>query len=106
MIVLALVGVDAARRAAQRRPRGTFSERLQTALLMTLVITSAGGLGLLVGGSGPTESLHVLYAILALGSLPVADSLVRRSSPRRQAVTTLVAALVAAVLVARLFQTG
>jgi hypothetical protein len=106
LIVVATIGLDAARRAWQRRPRGQLADRLEVVVLIALVITSAGGLGMLIGGSGPGEPLHFLYAILALGSLPVSNSLSRNASPRRQASITLAAAMVAIVLIARLFQTG
>jgi len=71
-----------------------------------VIIAAAGGLGLLLGGSGPRESLHFVYALLAAAALPVADSLARNAKPRRRAIVTAVAALVALVLIARLFQTG
>lgn len=61
---------------------------------------------MLLGGSSPAEGLHFLYAILAFGSLPVADSLSRNADPRRQALYSLGASLVAIVLITRLFQTG
>jgi hypothetical protein len=106
VIAAAIVGLNAAWRAWQRRPRGPLAERLETAVLIAILITSAGGLGLLIGGSGPDEPLHFLYAILAFGSLPIAASLSRNASARRQALTTFVAATVVIVLIARLFGTG
>jgi hypothetical protein len=104
--LVALVALEAARRAWLRRPRGPLADRLEAIALIAIVIASAGGLGLLIEGSGPDETLHLLYAILALGSLPVANSLSRTASPRRQALITLIAALVGIVLIVRLFQTG
>jgi hypothetical protein len=103
--MVAILGLDAARHA-WRGPSGTGSDRLEAVVLITLVITSAGGLGMLIGGARPTEPLHVLYAILALGSLPLARSLSRRMDPRRKALVTLGAVVVAVVLIVRLFQTS
>jgi hypothetical protein len=66
----------------------------------------AGGLGLLAGGGRPKEILHFVYAIVALGAVPVADSMARRSGPRRRGIASLIGALVALAVIARLFQTG
>ena len=75
-------------------------------LLVLLAVTIAGGLGLLVGGGRPHEALHFVYAIVVLGTLPIAASLTRRASPRSQGIASLVGALVALIVVARLFGTG
>jgi hypothetical protein len=104
--VVALVGIEAGWRSWRGTAPAIWGERLGLALILILVITSAGGLGLLVAGSGPREPLHFLYAVLAIGCMPVADSLLRKASPRRRALITAVAALVALVLIGRLFQTG
>jgi hypothetical protein len=106
LLGIAILGLEAARRAWRQRSRGVRSERLEALVLIAIVITSAGGLGMLAAGSGPREPLHFMYAILALGSLPLANSLIRNAEPRRQALVTLAAAVVALVLITRLFQTG
>jgi hypothetical protein len=80
--------------------------RLETLLLLVLVVTIAGGLGLFMGGGGPRELLHFVYAVVALGVLPVVDSLSRRAGPRARGIATLAAALIALAVVVRLFQTG
>ena len=64
------------------------------------------GLGLLVGGGQPREQLHFVYAVVALGALPVTDSLSRGFGPRARGLATLVGALVALAVIARLFGTG
>jgi hypothetical protein len=87
-------------------PRRTLSGRLAGLVLLVVGVTIAGGLGLFVAGARPRESLHFVYAILAIGAIPVASSLAGRMSPRQEALTTLAAALVVVVLIARLFQTG
>jgi hypothetical protein len=68
-------------------------------------MAAAGGLGVLMGGGTPREPLHFIYAILALGVLPVAESLGQRAGSRRRGLITLAAAIVTAILVWRLFRT-
>ena len=104
--VVAAVGAEAAVRAWRARPPGPRVALLGRVTLLVLVVTSAGGLGILLAGGGPHEPLHLLYAVLAIGSLPVADSLARAAGPRWRAVVTLVAAAVLFVLILRLIQTG
>lgn len=87
-------------------PPGTAAERFGQICLIALVVTVAGGLGLLAGGGRPREILHFVYAIVALGAVPVADSMARRAGPRQRGIASLIGALVALVVVARLFQTG
>jgi hypothetical protein len=82
------------------------AERLDTLLALALIITMAGGLGLLAGGGQPREFLHFIYAIVALGAVPIAASISRRASPRQRGIATLAGALVALVVIARLFGTG
>jgi hypothetical protein len=106
LVVVAAIGLEAAVRAWRARPPGPTVLLLGRVMLLLLVVTSAGGLGLLLAGGGPHEPLHLLYAVLAIGSLPVADSLARNASPRRRALITLLAAAVLFVLIARLIQTG
>jgi hypothetical protein len=105
LVVLAMA-VDAAARAWRATPPGRISERLESLVLIVVLVTGAGGLGLFVSGPGPREALHFLYGGLAFGILPVARSLSKGARPRRQAVVTLVAALVVLVVLARLFATG
>ena len=52
------------------------------------------------------EWLQLLYALLAFGLVLLADSLTTQASPRRQALARLLGALVAAVVMLRLFATG
>jgi hypothetical protein len=56
-------------------------------------------------GSVPRSSAPV-YALLAVGLAPLADSLTARASPLRRALARLGGALVAAGVIARLFATG
>ncbi len=101
-----LVGAESAWRAWRAQPRGRVGDWLQAALLIVVGVTIAGGLGLLIGSGQPQESLHLIYAVLTFGAVPLASSLARRAPPRQEAIATLVGAAVAFVLIARLFQTG
>lgn len=75
-------------------------------LTLVLVVAAAGGLGLLAGGARPRELLHFVYAVIAIGAVPVADSLTRQADPRPRAIATLIGALVSLVVILRLFGTG
>lgn len=69
-------------------------------------MTIAGGLGLLAGSGRPREVLHFIYALVALGMLPVVDMLVRRAGPRGRAIATFAGAAIGLGVIVRLFQTG
>lgn len=71
-----------------------------------LLVTSAGGLGVVAGGGSPANSLHYIYTVVALGLLPLATAFTRGRSARVRAGATVVAAIVALVVVLGLFQTG
>jgi hypothetical protein len=75
-------------------------------LLLVVAVTAAGGLGLLVGGARPRESLHFIYAVVLGAAIPIASSLARGRSPRVQGIATVLGAAVALVVIARLFGTG
>lgn len=104
--VAAGVGLEGAWRALGRLPPGPIAERLNQLLLLVVVVAGAGGLGLFVGGARPAEPLHFVYAIVALGILPLADSLSRRTQPRARGIATVAGALVALIVIFRLFETG
>lgn len=74
--------------------------------MVVLVVAIAGGLGLLVGGARPRELLHFVYAIVVLGAVPIAGMLTKAASPRARGLGGVAGALVALVVVARLFGTG
>jgi hypothetical protein len=101
-----LVALEAAWRAIREEPPGRLSATLSGLLLAAIGITAAGGLGMLAGGARPRESLHFVYALLALGAVPLASSLTSEASPRLQGVVTALAAAVSLAVVARLFGTG
>jgi hypothetical protein len=101
-----LVALDAGWRAWRGQGRGQLGERLDAGLLIAIGVGAAGGLGIYVGGGRPAEDLHFVYAVLALGALPVASSIARGRSQRQVGVARLTGAVIAVVLIARLFQTG
>ena len=82
------------------------SAQLDQIVLLAFLIASAGGLGVVVGGGSPASSLHYVYSVVGIGLLPLASTLTRGRSARLRAGTTLVAAIVALVVIVRLFQTG
>lgn len=68
-----LVGAESAWRAWRAQPRGRVGDWLQAALLIVVGVTIAGGLGLLIGSGQPQESLHLIYAVLTFGAVPLAS---------------------------------
>src|SRR6266568_1767991 len=59
-----------------------------------------------IGGDRPSEALHYLYAIAALGAVPLAATFASEAPPRPRATVLAVAGLILAVLVWRLASTG
>jgi hypothetical protein len=105
-VSLAFAALEAAWRAVQDRDPGLAASRLNSLALLVIGLSAAAGLGLLIGGARPAELLHLVYAVLAFAVLPIATSLSARWTSRRRAVATVVAALVALVVLLRLFGTG
>jgi hypothetical protein len=106
LAVVGLVAVEGAVRLVRARPPGRAAAAGSGGVAILLGMTIAGGLALLAGGHRPKEWLHLVYALLALGLVPLADNLAAQGSPRRRALARLGGALVAAAVIARLFATG
>ena len=106
LAVMVLVAAEGAVRLVRARPPGRVAAAGAGAVAILLAMTTAGGLALLAGGRRPTEWLHLVYALLAFGLVPLADSLTAQASPRRRALARLLGALVAAGVIVRLFATG
>jgi hypothetical protein len=106
LTAMAVVAGEGAVRLVRARPPGRVASAGSGVVGVLLGMTAAGGLALLLGGQRPTEWLHLVYALLAFGLVPLADSLAAQASPRRRAVARLLGALVALVVLARLFATG
>jgi hypothetical protein len=105
-LLIAAAGAEAAVRLFRRTAPGRLAERVDQVVLLALVVTSAGGLGVVAGGGSPQSSLHYVYSVVALGLLPLVSTFTRGRSARVRASATLVASIVALVVVWRLFQTG
>jgi hypothetical protein len=104
----AMVGVAAegAVRLVRARPPGRAAAAGSGVVAILLGMAAAGGLALLAGGHRPRELLHLVYALLAFGLVPLADALAAKARPRRRALARLGGALVAAGVIVRLFATG
>jgi hypothetical protein len=106
-VILALEAIWRAWRVGHGEPLPSpIAGRLEAILLIVLGATIAGGLGLLAGGERPREALHFLYAVVAIATLPVANSIARRFRPITQAWVAVGAAGVILVVIARSFGTG
>jgi hypothetical protein len=101
-----LVGLEASRRAFLNRPPGAIAAHLTATVLLLLVLTAASGLGMLVARVHPRQELHFMYAVLAFASIPIANALGSRASPRKRALLTAAGVLFGLVVIVRLFMTG
>ena len=106
LLGMGAVTVEGGVRAARGASPSTWASRASGALLLLVAVTAAGGLALLAGGHRPREFLHLLYAVLAFGAVPLADTISRGWSPRGRALARLAGALVGVALIVRLFATG
>lgn len=107
LAAMLLVAAEGAVRLVRASPPGRAAAVGSGAVAVLLGMTAAGGLALLLGGRRPTEALlHLVYTVLALGLVPLADALAAQASPRRRALARLLGALVALGVIARLFATG
>jgi hypothetical protein len=106
--VAAMLGVagEGAVRLVRARPPAKAASAGWSAVAILLGMAAAGGLALLARGERPRELLHLVYALVAFGLVPLADSLAVHASPRRRALARLGGALLAAGVIARLFATG
>jgi hypothetical protein len=104
---LAVATVEGVVRAVRGRPAGVATERTRGAVLLVVGMNVASGLALLVGGHRPGEWLHLVYAVLAFGLVPVADNAATSlGSDRGKALARVGGGLVCLVVITRLFQTG
>jgi hypothetical protein len=103
---VALAVIEAAVRALRATPPGRLAEATSSIVVVVLGMTAAAGLAMLVRGERPSESLHLVYALLAFALIPVGDSLMASGQSRRRGLARLLAAVVTLGVVARLFATG
>lgn len=92
--------------ARSGRDGGARFEQLQAAVVSLVIVAAASGLVLLATGSRPADGLHLLYALIAIGLIPLARSFLGRASGRRAAALLLVAFILLGAVVFRLFTTG
>jgi hypothetical protein len=104
--VVAVAGVEGAGRAFAGRPAGRLASITSGLVLVLVGMTAAGGLAMLVRGERPEELLHLVYGALAFGLIPVVDSMTGQIRPRPRGLARLAAALIALVVIFRLFATG
>ena len=90
----------------RRRPDVPGFERFQAAVVSLIIVGAASGTVLLVMGARPAESLHLLYAAVAVAIIPLARSFVGRTNERREGLVLLAGFVVLAAVVYRLFTTG
>jgi hypothetical protein len=91
---------------ASRRAGGPGFERFQAAVVSLIVVGAASGLLLLASGTRPAETIHLLYAVVAIGLIPLARSFLGRASGRASAALLLVALVALGGILYRLFTTG
>jgi hypothetical protein len=107
LAAMVLVVIEGTVRLVRASPPGKLAAVGSGVVAILLGMTAAGGLALLLGGRRPTETwLHLVYALLAFGLVPLADALTVQAGPRRRALARLLGALVALAVIARLFATG
>ena len=92
--------------AVQQRTGGPAFERLQAAIVSLLIVAAASGITLLLVGARPAESLHLVYAGVVVGLIPLARSYVGRLGGRGAGVLVAAAFLALGGLLYRLFTTG
>jgi len=108
-VVLVLVAVGAIGSigsALLRRPPGAVLLGGLVWVVIGLALTAVVGLVILVDSGPPEDPLHIVYGVLAVSALPLAAAIAAGRSDGQRAVIAVVAMIVLAVLVLRLFETG
>ena len=109
LVTLATVAatVEGAVRVVRPREPGLVTERTRSAVVLLVGVSGASGLALIVTGHRPHEWLHLVYAVLALGLVPIADNAASEiRSARGRGLVRLAGGLVSLVVLVRLAQTG
>lgn len=89
-----------------RNPGGPGFERFQAAVVSVLVVGAASGAILVASGARPADGLHLLYAVIAIGLVPLARSFLGRTNRRSAGALLLAAFVVLGAVLYRLFTTG
>jgi hypothetical protein len=92
---------------AMRNPAsgGRRFDRFQALVVALFLVAAVAGVGLLITGGQPRESLHLVYAAIAIGVVPLARSFVP-ATDRRAGIAALAVFVVLGFVVYRLFATG
>ncbi|HEX7949583.1 MAG TPA: hypothetical protein VF494_04470 [Candidatus Limnocylindrales bacterium] len=89
-----------------RRPGNAAFERFQAGVVAVIVVAAASGLLRLAAGPGPSDGLHVLYAVVAIGLIPLARSFFEQARGRSAVGLLLVTFSVLGAVMFRLLTTG
>ena len=92
-------------RATRPRSESRLLERYQLLVVGLFLAAGAAGALLLVTGARPADDLHLLYAAVAIGLIPLARSYVTEAG-RRRTIAILLAFLALGGVLFRLFSTG
>jgi hypothetical protein len=88
------------------RDAGSTFERFQSRVVALLVVAAVSGLFMVATGAWPADGLHLLYAALAAGLIPLARPFLGALRGRRAGVFMIVAFADLSTMVYRLFATG
>jgi hypothetical protein len=75
-------------------------------IAVTVAAAALLGIGTLVTGGPPHDPLHIVYGVLAVGTLPGAALVASDRPGRQQTIVAAIAATVLVILLLRLVQTG
>ncbi|HEX2756545.1 MAG TPA: hypothetical protein VHM48_13845 [Candidatus Limnocylindrales bacterium] len=92
--------------AITHRPLGSLFLGNLVWVAIAVVIAAALGAVTALAEGPPRDVLHVVYGVLALGTLPGAAIVATGRSVRQQAIVAAVAATILVILLFRLVQTG
>lgn len=81
-------------------------DRFGIGVVALFLVTAVVGVTQLASGAQPKEDLHLVYAVIAVGLIPLARSFGGLGNGRRDAWLTAAAYLVLAGVLFRLFTTG
>ena len=99
--------IEGAARMAHKTPAGIAAWRTLVAVLVSAGVTALAGVALLISGEHPKEWLHLLYAALAFGLIPLADNAsISLQNNRTRGLYRFVGGLVCLIILTRLFVTG
>ena len=89
-----------------RRASGPLFMGNLVSVFLAVAVAAILGIGTFVSGAPLRDGLHVVYGALALGVLPAVALIATGRDARQQAVVIAIGAIVLAILLGRLLQTG